>query len=310
MAKIGASAMRLAAMKTLQHLETSRGWARVTLQEGELHPGDTPVQADYEAHHKFSSVINNHVASAQLSIDDIVGEEKILKAPPTVPPGHRLIVLDPLDGSTQWMMIRTGHCVSALMLLADETGRLRVESAVVVNPVHAFTLVNNVLTMGPTNGTSDDDIVLTSCLPDTLGEPSLAITGFKSKDRGSFRALLAELDGWGFLSIGGNPVTPYVIAGSLSACVTWRPQYTWDAVGILMATYTDAVVGNLDGDRVTGPAFATAFNDIVMTQDARVIPPMIVAKDLERFEAVVAAMERARDRFGHRFGSGMEDELI
>lgn len=301
--------MRLAAMKTLQHLETSRGWARVVLQEGELHPGDTPVEADYDAHHKFASVMNNHVASAQLAVEHIVGEEKILKSPPTVAPGSRIIVLDPLDGSTQWMMIRTGHCVSALMLLADDTGSLSVESAVVVNPVHAFTLVNNSLMMGPTNGSSDGDIVLTSCLPDTLEEPSLAITGFKSKDRGSFSTLIGELPGWSCLSIGGNPVTPYVIAGSLSACVTWRPQYTWDAVGILMATYTDAVVGNLDGDRVTGPAFAKVFNDVVMTQDARVIPPMIVAKDLERFEAVVLAMERARQKFGPRFGTGMELDL-
>lgn len=163
LAGLGASVMRLAALRTLQYLEVSRGWSKVALREGEFHPGDTPVEADYDAHDRFARVVRTHVASPDLRISDIVGEENLKLDELNVRPHSRVIVLDPVDGSSQWMMIRTGHCVAALMLLADENARLTVESAVVVNPVHAFSLYESQLWMGAANSRPEKDVALFQC---------------------------------------------------------------------------------------------------------------------------------------------------
>jgi|GEM_PF-5497453 len=308
LARLGADALRLAAMKTLQHLELSTGWGKVALEEGQIHPGDPPLGADYEAHHRFTTVLYCHPAMAYLNIEDVVGEERLLEGRIAVKPGSRVVVLDPLDGSTQWALIRSGHSVAAMILISGLDGNLRLESAVVANPVHTFTLVaGEPLRLGATNGRSEDDLWLTSCLPESLASPSVAVTGYKTKDRGSMLAFLKEIPDWAFLTIGGNPVTPYVMAGDLTAAITWRSQFTWDAVGILMATQTDAVVGNIDGDVVNGPTFAEHFDRVVLTQNARVIQPMIVAKSAARFDELVLAIDRARDEFGPSFGTGVEE---
>jgi hypothetical protein len=120
-------------------------------------------------------------------------------------------------------------------------------------------------------------------------------------------AFLREIPDGAFLTIGGNPVTPYVVAGDLTAAITWRAQHTWDAIAILMATKTDAVVGNLDGDVVSGTAFSDRFNQVVLTRNARLIPPMIVAKSRNRFDQLVGVVERARQEFGPTFGTGTEE---
>lgn len=310
LARVGASALRLAATATLRSMVLSQGWGAVSLTEGQVHPGDPPRKVDYEAHETFSSALFSHLAMPQLLVENVFGEENIpSNGRITITPGHRAVLLDPLDGSTQWSMIRAGYCVAAMMLNADADGRISLESSIVATPVHTFTLVHGEqLRFGATNGTSTNDLLLTSCLPEsTSQEPSLALTGYKIKDRGSLTALMKQTPGWAVLTLGGNPVTPYVVAGDLTAAITWRPQSTWDAIGILMASETDAVVGAIDGTLINGPDFAERFSRAVLTQNVSVIPPMVVAKTRQRFDEIVEAMDRARSEFGIEFGFGLEE---
>ncbi|GAB3189430.1 hypothetical protein FHX75_111220 [Micromonospora palomenae] len=308
LARIGASALRQAAMRTLRHLETSGGWKRLLLAEGELHLGDDPIQADEEAQVEFGRAFSRHPAYRDLRVIDIIGEER-LKPPPELNPGERLLVLDPLDGSTQWAMIRAGYCVAAMLFIARSAGRIQLESAIIANQTHTFTLINGKpMTFGPTYGTSSEDAYLLSCQPDNgMVVPSIAFTGYKPKDRGSVLSLVHELPQWSFLTIGGNPVTPYVVAGGLTAAVTIREQAPWDAIGILMCSKTDAVVGTLNGTVLGHRGFEELFNKVALTRNTRSIPPMIVAKTERRFKEVATALAKARDSFGEGFGSGMED---
>jgi hypothetical protein len=206
-------------------------------------------------------------------------------------------------------MVRAGYCVAAMLFVAQSFSRIELESAVVANPIHTFTLVSREpLSFGPTYARSDEVVFLASCQPDSpVVIPSIAFTGHKPKDRGSVLALVHELPLWSFLTIGGNPVTPYVVAGGLTAAVTIRNQTPWDAIGILMCAKTDAVVGTLDGTIIGHRGFEELFNRVALTQNTRPIPPMIVAKNRQRFEEVAAAVTKARAEFGEEFGAGMED---
>lgn len=305
--QLGVEAMRHAAMRTLASLEMSTGWKKLFLAEGELHLGDDPIQADEDAHREFSRALMSHPAADHLRIQDVVGEERLGPIPPLAS-GQRLVVVDPLDGSSQWAMVRAGYCVASLMLVADSAGRLRFESAIVSNPTHTFTLIaGEPLTFGPTYGRSSEDIVVLSCLPENeVVPPSIAFTGYKPKDRGSMLALVGHLPRWSFLTIGGNPVTPYVVAGGLTAAVTIRSQATWDAIGILMCAQTDAVVGDLDGSIRSGNDVLAKFNHVTLTSNTRPIQPMVVAKDEKHFTELVEAIGKARNDFGDQFGAGMD----
>ena len=296
-------------MRTLRSLEMSRGWQRILLAEGEMHLGDDPIQADEDSQEVFARVFSGHPAYRDLKVRDIIGEER-LKPAPDLAPGERLLVLDPLDGSTQWAMVRAGYCVAAMLFTARPGSRIELESAIIANPTHTFTLVaGDPLRFGPTYGKSDDDGYLLSCQPDNgVVIPSVAFTGYKPKDRRSVLTLVGQLPGWSFLTIGGNPVTPYVVAGGLTAAVTIRNQTPWDAVGILMCSKTDAVVGSLDGTVMGHRDFEQLFNKVALTHDdTRPIPPMIVAKNERSFEQIAIAVARAKEQFGDGFGDGMED---
>lgn len=279
------------------------------LAEGETHPGDDPIEADLEAHRVFTEAVSSHPRFREMGIREVVGEERLVNSLRVLRQGERLVVLDPLDGSSQWAMIRSGHCVAALVLVGDGQGNPSFESALIATPVHTFTLstLTGLLQFGSTYS-NDERISLLSCLPEAVIEqPSIAFTGYKTKDRRSVLTLAKFLSSWSIVTLGGNPVTPYVVAGGLTAALTLRPQYTWDAIGILMATKTDAVVGDLDGTMVYGNSFEELFNRVALTGNARVIPPMVVTKSRERYEQIVEAVSKARDEFGPGFGSGNDD---
>ncbi len=291
-AELSATVLRFAAQGVLRFLENSDGWRQLTLAEDQFHTGDDPIVADAEAHHQFARLAQTHPAYQDLRIWGIVGEENIVRVPPRLQPGARIIVLDPLDGSGPWAMIRMGYCVAALVLLADTDGNLEVESAIVAGPTHTFTLVgDDDLRFGPTFGAPSNDLALLSTLPENeLIDPSLALTGYKTRDRKAVLTLMERLSGWSIITLGGNTATPYVAVAGLTAAVTLRAQCTWDAIGILMCTATDAVVGSLDGIIVSGPTFRSLFNRVLLTGNVRAIPPMIVAKNEERLFTVSEAM--------------------
>lgn len=291
-AELSASVLRHAAAGVLRFLESSDGWDHLALTEGEFHTGDDPIEADRDAHSEFARFAALHPAYQDLRIWDIVGEENIVTVPPRLPAGARVIVLDPLDGSGPWAMIRSGYCVAALVLLADADGELMVESAIVAGPVHTFTLVGESdLRFGSTFSSPRKDISLLSTLPESEWiPPSLALTGYKTTDRKVTTEIMSRLADWSIITLGGNPVTPYVVVGGLTAAATLRPQCTWDAVGILMCTATDAVVGSTDGLIVSGSTFRRLFGRVLLTGNVRAIPPMIVAKNADRYRAVSEAI--------------------
>ena len=50
-----------------------------------------------------------------------------------------------------------------------------------------------------------------------------------------------------------------------------------------MCTATDAVVGLLDGTIISGRTFRKLFTRVVLTGNVRIIPPVIVAKNHDRY---------------------------
>src|SRR4051794_39539672 len=109
-AEASARLVRSAAQRTLQALEASQGWDQLRLAEGEFHHGDDPLEVDKQAQRAFYDAAKSHPYFSDLRIVAVDGEEHIVRVPPLAP-GERLIVLDPLDGSKPWFMIRTGYCV-------------------------------------------------------------------------------------------------------------------------------------------------------------------------------------------------------
>jgi hypothetical protein len=284
-AELTATVLRFAAQGVLRFLETSDGWRQLSLAEGQFHTGDDPIVADADAHKHFENLVVTHPAYPDLRVWGIVGEENIITIPSGLTPGARVIVLDPLDGSGPWAMIRAGYCVAALSLIAGSGGILSFECAIVAGPTHAFTLIGeDELHFGPTFARPADDVALLSAIPENeLIDPSVALAGYKSDDRDIVVSIMQHLGNWSIITLGGNPVTPYVLVGGLTAAVTLRPQCTWDAVGILMCTATDAVVGLLDGTLISGRTFRKLFSKVVLTGNVRIIPAVIVAKNHDRF---------------------------
>jgi hypothetical protein len=296
-AELSASVLRYAAQGALRFLENSAGWRQLSLAEDQFHTGDDPIVADAESHAQFTRFATGHPAFQELRIWGIVGEENIQAVPPRLQPGARVIVLDPLDGSWPWAMIRAGYCVAALTLIAGSDGVLKLESAIVATPTHTFTLVgDDDLRFGPTFGGPANDMTLLSTLPENeLIDPSMAFGGYKTKDRETVTRIMTRLDKWSVITLGGNPVSPYVVTGGLTAAITLRPQCTWDAIGILMCTATDAVVGLTNGDMVSGSTFRDLFGKVLLTGNVRIIPPMIVAKSRDRFSALCDAVSKDTD---------------
>jgi 3'-phosphoadenosine 5'-phosphosulfate (PAPS) 3'-phosphatase len=285
-----AQLLRRAAQATLRVLETSQGWEQLILEEGVFHHGEDPLEVDDHAQKAFQNAARSDPHYEDLRIVDVVGEERIVRLAPLAP-GERLIVLDPLDGSKPWFLVRGGYCVAALMLLADETGRLTVEAAIIASPTHAFSLIGDQdLRVGRAHDDGTNDAAVLSVVPESLTQaPSLACVAWKASERRRVMHMVDKLPGWSFLTFGGNPVTPWVITGGLTASITVKPTSTWDSIAVLMATATDAVVGDLDGTVVSGPTFRELFAAVLLEGNVTAIPPMIVAKTWDRYKEVALA---------------------
>lgn len=288
-----ALALRVAARATLRYLESSSGWEKLAQVEGVFHSGDAPIRADQEAHRVFDRTVRTSSENLGDSIYAVVGEELIQPLPHSYEPGVRLIVVDPLDGSTQWSLIHSVFCVAAYCLVADQNGELKMESAVVANPQHCFTWLANKtgFEVGLTRQDGESDWNTLDVIPEgTMSAPSIAFTGFKPKDRKALLDIAETLADWHILTLGGNPVTPYVVTGGLTAAVTLRPQAAWDALGILMASRSNAVVGALDGTILDPPTFESLFTRVVLEGNVRRIPALVVAKSEARYHEIVESL--------------------
>lgn len=288
-------ALRDACQHVIRFLGTSQGLLRITLNEGEFHTGDDPIVADMDTHVEFDSRLRRHPSWSTLRVSDVVGEEHIVKQPRFFSPGERLIVVDPLDGSTAWAMARQAYCVAAMSLLSDDEGRLGLECAVIATPVHTFTyLAPGELRFGPTHAGEIHPSLVHSAVPEAaVRKRSLSLNGYKSRDRRLVIEIMRQLRDWDVVTVGGNPFTPYVILGNLTAALNTRSQCTWDALGILMCTATDVTVGALDGTVVSGQAFQRLFDRVALEGNVKLIPPMIVAKNESSFLEVARVAQDA-----------------
>ncbi|GAA4885571.1 hypothetical protein [Serinicoccus chungangensis] len=290
-----ADVLRYAAQETLRHLETSDAWEAFTLEEGQIHTGDDPIQADENAQLAFEKATESHLAFDQLNIHAFSGEERLKPISGDYKRGSRIIFVDPLDGSSLWSIFRQGYCVGAMSLVADGNGRWDFECGLVATPVHTFTLLDEQLMFGATFSPSRLDTYLASAEPENQYRgPSLAMSGYKARDRDWVIALMGALPDWDIITLSGNTATPYVAAGSLTAALSHRPQTTWDALGVLAVATTDAVVGDIEGTVVHGPSFRNRFSKLPdLDKNTRTVPPTIVAKTEERFVEVANAVEVA-----------------
>jgi hypothetical protein len=284
----------------MRYLCASDGWRTLALEEGTFHLGDDPIEEDKAAQDLFVQFVEEYQYNeGDLAIKAVLGEENI-KAAPHLRPGERVVILDPLDGSKTWAACRTNFCVALLALRADATGIPRLEIAMITTPLHVFTyLPPRRLYMGQLGQTPDSDQQVTSVVPEAGGQlyapantPFLALNAYKSRERDSLIAIARALPDWHIITTAGNPVTPYVVSGGVTVALTLRSQANWDAVGVLMATCTDAVVRQAsDGTLVHGPGFAERFNQVLVDQNAFIVPPMIVAKSRERSDEVYEALK-------------------
>lgn len=175
-------------------------------------------------------------------------------------------------------------------LLVGSSGRLELESAIVANPQHSFTWRADKSGFElRTTRTSDGPVAVTQSVvsESPLLSPTLAFTGFKTKDRPATLDIAKTLDDWQIMLIGGNPVTPYVVSSGLTAALSLRPQASWDAVGILLASKTDAVIGALDGTLLHHESFRTMFEQVVLEGNVHLIPALVVAKSRARYDELI-----------------------
>lgn len=291
-------ALKQACRHVIRFLGTSQGMLRIALSEGQFHTGDDPIVADLDTQVEFVNSLEQHPAYPLLRIWGVVGEENIVAPLDEYEPGTRVIVVDPLDGSTTWAMARQAYCVAAMSMMANSAGKLELECATIATPVHLFTYVHpGELRFGPTIS-SDPlkggpyDYLLQTAVPETaVRHRSLALNGYKSRDRRMVLELMRQLRDWDIVTMAGNPFTPYVIIGNLTAALNTRAQCTWDALGILMCTSTDVVVGDATGTLVSGSAFQLMFNKVAVNGNVKLIPPMIVAKNMEAYKALARVTE-------------------
>jgi len=295
-------ALRACSTQTMAFLCKSDGWRTLTLEEGVFHTGDDPIEEDDSAQKVFEQLMENYESRhGDLRIHSILGEEAN-RPVPTLNPNERVILLDPLDGSKTWAACRSNFCVALLALRADATGHPRLETAMITTPLHVFTFVPpNKLYLGQLGGSAQTDALVSSVTPEAAGllfaeanTPFLAVNAYKARERKSLLAIAAALPDWHIITTAGNPVTPYVVTGGVTAALTLRSSTNWDAIGVLMAAATDAVVRQAnDGAVVYGPAFAERFNQILVEGHVYAIPPMLVAKSQARSDQVFEALSKA-----------------
>ncbi|MHB8247188.1 MAG: hypothetical protein ACYDGN_17970 [Acidimicrobiales bacterium] len=289
--------LRAAATGALHFLTHGDASTELAARETEFHHGDDPIQADIEAHQHFEEAARDTRGFDALSILAIVGEEKIANIPPHRA-GDRVIVVDPLDGSKPWAIARIGYCVAAIQLRALDPVHYEVETAIIATPTEAFTLIDGLLRHGPLNGEPETDLVVASVVPETpVISRTWAAVAYKPEDRPDAMRILEQLPNWSFISLGGNPLTPYVLTARLTAAVTLKPTSTWDSVGTLMASATDAFIGDHHGNQLSGPDFTALFAQVLLEHaNVAAIPKLIVAKSEDAYREIVAAIARARLR--------------
>jgi hypothetical protein len=288
--------LRSAAMASLHFLTHGDASTELASRETEFHHGDDPIQADLDAQRHFAEAVRDHAGFEAFKITAIVGEENIENVPPHSA-GARIIVVDPLDGSRPWTIARIGYCVAALLLHAPDDEKWEVEAALIATPTEAFTLLGtDLLLHGPLSGEPETDLVVGSVVPlaDVMPK-SLAAVAYKPEDRAAAMRIVARLPDWAFISLGGNPLTPYVVVGRLTAVVTLKPSSTWDSVGVLMAAATDAVVGDHAGQRLSGPDFRRLFAQVLLTGNVTPIPALVVAKSQDTYLEVVNAIQQVSE---------------
>jgi hypothetical protein len=289
-----ARVLRDAARATILDLNQNQPWHQTVLETVEFHIGDDPIQADANAQTAFASTVFDHPLCVELRIVAVVGEEAS-KYPVEPRIGDRVIVVDPLDGSKPWAMARFGYCVAAICLLLKEDGWV-IEGAIIATSTDAFTLRGDRdLRYGQLDSNPDTDIALQSATPENPNfQPSLATVAYKPDDFARCLPIFRELPGWSKITLGGNPVTPYVITAALTAVMTTKKSTTWDSVGILMASATDAVVGTVSGQVLRGSDFRQLFAQTAVSgANASLIPEIIVAKTMARYLEIVDAVKRS-----------------
>lgn len=287
--------LRQAGVGTLHYLMHGNASIELAAAETEFHHGDDPIEADKEAQRYFEQAARDHPGFEDWRIIAIVGEESI-KDIGSPPAGDRVIVVDPLDGSKPWAYMRTGYCVAALLLRSAGGGRWIVECALIALPGEAFTLLSQGLLLhGPLDGEPESDLVIASVVPEAPElSRCLAAVAYKPEDRATALPIANQLSTWAFITLGGNPMVPYVLTGSLTAIITLKPTSTWDSVGTLMAASTDAVVGDHEGNLLSGPDFRELFAQVLLTGNVTPIPKLIVAKSHDAYLEVVGAIARSR----------------
>jgi 3'-phosphoadenosine 5'-phosphosulfate (PAPS) 3'-phosphatase len=285
-AEISADVLHRAARRVLRLLGRYAADADLPTVGGGFHVGDPPIAADLAAHAAFAEELLSDPAASELAITAVVGEEHS-HAPDPVPPGGRVVVVDPLDGSWGWATLRSGYCVAALVLVANAAAELAVESAVVAAPTDTFRLTGD-LTVGPTFARTESYRRVDRVVPERpRATPSLAVAGYRVSDRPAVAELFDRLDDWSIVTLGGNPATPYVVTGGLTAALTLGPQCTWDAIGLLMAATAGAVIGTAQGRIMSATDVRRRLATVRLTANARVVPPLIVAKNRTRYAELV-----------------------
>ena len=289
-----AQVLREAARATILDLTQNQPWQQTAVEKVEFHLGDDPIEADAQAQQIFSSAVFSHSDAKRLRIVDVVGEEEtaLLHVPRS---GDRVIVLDPLDGSKPWAMARTGYCVAAICLRLNSENVWQIDGAILATPTDVFSLRGDRdLRYGYLAQDPLSDVSIQSTTPENpLFQPSLATVAYKPNDRSRSLPIFNELPDWSIITLGGNPFAPYVITGALTATMTTRKSTTWDTLGVLMASATDAVVGTIGG-KVLGGDFRHLFAQVALSgSEASPIPELIVTKSMDRYSELVEAVRRS-----------------
>lgn len=286
--------LRAAAQATHLDLTQNQPWLQEKTETVEFHIGDDPIDADADAQHVFADAVFTHPECDDVRIKAVIGEEE--EHPQSaIDIGDRVIVVDPLDGSKPWAIARIGFAVAGICLRKIGATEWAIDGAIIATSTDVFTLYGERdLRCGSLWREASTDVSWQSATPENLlFPPTLATVGYKPEDRKRSTPIFEQLADWSIVTLGGNPLTPYVVTGALTATMTTRRSTTWDTLGVLMASATDAVVGTIDGV-VLGGDFRQLFAQVTISgANASPIPELIVAKTLARYLELVDAVKRA-----------------
>lgn len=253
------------------------------------HIGDPALPAD-----ALVNRVLDYEFKSRLPGISVVGEEHISSL--CLRNGEFIAVVDPVDGTTPLTHLGCAWAVVVLVMQwrGNDAGWLLpvvglvTSSGVLVSLWHEETVHVGLVD-------EEGERIVADCTPSTSTSLSAAVVGAKPKDRKEgLIPLHAEMEDAVLFNVGGNPVVHGVIGGNLGAIIALKKQTAWDAAYALLVAKANGTVGDLNGTVHDAATVLSWYRRVELAPErAKIIPPLIAAKDPATYTKIVDALRRA-----------------